>query len=176
MTRYWWQYLTSSRKYCKTGLWWWLHSFINLLKIIEFYTCGELILWHANYTSINLEKTPAKSRDWEVCHHTDNWWSWVVGGYTNDYLYLLIFIHFFFPFRATPVAYGSSQARGRIRRAPAGLHHSHSNTGSELHLWSMLQPAATLDSPTRWDRPGIERASSGTLCWVLYLPSHNENS
>ena len=31
-------------------------------------------------------------------------------------------------------AYGSSQARGPIRTAAAGLHHSHSNTRSEPHL------------------------------------------
>ena len=36
-----------------------------------------------------------------------------------------------FFFRATPVAYGSSQARGRIRTIAAGLHHSHSNTRSK---------------------------------------------
>ena len=36
----------------------------------------------------------------------------------------------------TPAAYGSFQARGQIRAAAAGLHHSHghSNTKSELHL------------------------------------------
>ena len=34
-----------------------------------------------------------------------------------------------FVFRAMPTAYGSSQARGRIRAVAAGLHHSHSNTG-----------------------------------------------
>ena len=37
-------------------------------------------------------------------------------------------------FRATPVAYGGSQARGLVRATAAGLHHSHSNTRSELHL------------------------------------------
>ena len=30
-------------------------------------------------------------------------------------------------FRAAPEAYGSSEARGQIRVAAAGLHHSHSN-------------------------------------------------
>ena len=34
-------------------------------------------------------------------------------------------------FRAVPVAYGSSQARGRTRAAATGLYHSYSNTGSE---------------------------------------------
>ena len=41
---------------------------------------------------------------------------------------------FFFLFRAIPVAYGGSQDRGRIRAIAAGLYHSHSNMGSELHL------------------------------------------
>ena len=49
------------------------------------------------------------------------------------------FIHqkFFFVFlflRATPVAYGSSQARGRIRAVASDLCHGHSNMRSELHL------------------------------------------
>ena len=37
-------------------------------------------------------------------------------------------------FRATPAAYGSSQARGGTRAIAASLHHSYSNTGSELRL------------------------------------------
>ena len=45
------------------------------------------------------------------------------------------FFFFFFLFRTAPMAYGSSQARDWIRAAAAGLHHSHSNVGSELYLW-----------------------------------------
>ena len=41
---------------------------------------------------------------------------------------------FFSLFRAAPVAYGSSAVRGLIRAAAAGLHHSHGNAGSELHV------------------------------------------
>ena len=39
-------------------------------------------------------------------------------------------------FKATPVAYGGSQARGQIGTAAAanGLHHSHSNARSKPHL------------------------------------------
>ena len=44
------------------------------------------------------------------------------------------FFFFFGLFRAAPVAYGGSQARGPIGAVAAGLHHSHSNSGSELHL------------------------------------------
>ena len=36
--------------------------------------------------------------------------------------------------RATPMAHRSSQSRGESGVAPAGLCHSHSNAGSELHL------------------------------------------
>ena len=42
------------------------------------------------------------------------------------------FFFFFFFFMTTPMAYGSSQARGLIGAAAAGLHHS--SAGSELHL------------------------------------------
>ena len=35
---------------------------------------------------------------------------------------------------AAPMTYGSSQARGQIEAAAAGLDHSHSNTRSEPHL------------------------------------------
>ena len=41
---------------------------------------------------------------------------------------------FFFFLRATPTAYGGSQARGQIGVVAAGLRHSHSNAGSELLL------------------------------------------
>ena len=52
---------------------------------------------------------------------------------------------FFFLFRATPAAYGSSQAKGWIRAAPAGLRHSHSNVGSEPHLRPTPQLMVTPD-------------------------------
>ena len=45
----------------------------------------------------------------------------------------------------TPMAYGSSQAWGRIRATAAGLHHSHSNARSEPHLWPTPHLMATLD-------------------------------
>ena len=38
---------------------------------------------------------------------------------------------FFFFLRAAPVAYGGSQARGRIGAVAASLLHSYSNSGSE---------------------------------------------
>ena len=56
---------------------------------------------------------------------------------------LVVFFFFFFfllLFRAAPLAYGGSQARGLIRAAAACLHHSHSNTGSEPRLTAMPAP------------------------------------
>ena len=41
------------------------------------------------------------------------------------------FLVFFSLFRATPVVYGGSQARGWIGATAASLHYSHSNAGSE---------------------------------------------
>ena len=43
----------------------------------------------------------------------------------------LIFFSFFAFLGLHPEAYGSCQARGRIGAAGAGLHHIHSNVGSE---------------------------------------------
>ena len=59
----------------------------------------------------------------------------------------IFFLSFFFflVFRAAPAAYGSSQARGWIRGTAAGLHHSHSNTGSKPHLRPTPQLTATPD-------------------------------
>ena len=63
-------------------------------------------------------------------------------------LFLLNNLLFFclFPFsRATPSAYGGSQARGPIGAEAAGLHHSHSKAGSELHLGPTAQLTAMPD-------------------------------
>ena len=48
-------------------------------------------------------------------------------------------------FRATPAAYGDSQASGRIGAVAASLHHSHSHARSELRLRPTPQLTATPD-------------------------------
>ena len=48
-------------------------------------------------------------------------------------VWLPIFFSFLL-FSVAPEAYGSSQARGRFGAIAAGLHHSHSNAGSEPSL------------------------------------------
>ena len=61
-------------------------------------------------------------------------------------LYVLIVLCLVFClFRAAPSAYGCFQARGPIGATAAGLHHSHSHAGSELHLRSTPQLTATPD-------------------------------
>ena len=64
-----------------------------------------------------------------------------MGEYTLVKLYL--FVCFFF--RATAAAYGVSQARGLIGAVASGLHHNHSNSGSEPLLGPTPQLMATLD-------------------------------
>ena len=60
--------------------------------------------------------------------------------------YIINVSFFFFVFsRATPMAYGASQARGLIGAIATGLCHRHSNTGSEPSLQPTPQLAATQD-------------------------------
>ena len=47
--------------------------------------------------------------------------------------------------RASPAAYGGSQAMGLIRAVATGLHQSHSNEGSEMSLQPTPQLIARLD-------------------------------
>ena len=75
----------------------------------------------------------------------------MVHSYNENIFYLIHnktntnFFFVFCPFRATPVAYGGSQARGLIGAIAAGLCHSHSNTRSEPHLRTTPQLKATPD-------------------------------
>ena len=62
------------------------------------------------------------------------------------FLFIYLFIFVFLPFSwATLVAYGGSQARGRIGAIAAGLHRSHSNLGYEPHLQPTPQFVAMPD-------------------------------
>ena len=65
----------------------------------------------------------------------------------------------FLLFRAAPVAYGSSQAKGWMGATAAGLHHSHSNIGYATYTIAH----GNTRSLTHWARPGIEPSSS----WML---------
>ena len=85
---------------------------------------------------------------------------------------LQFFFFFFLLFRASPAAYGGSQARGQIGAVAARLDHSHSNTRSELHLQSTPQFMATPQQA----RPRIKSTFSQRQYQVLNLLSHNGNS
>ena len=63
---------------------------------------------------------------------------------STDILFYFILI-FFVLFRAAPVSYGGSQARGPIRAAATSLRQSHSNARSEPHLQPTPQLMAMLD-------------------------------
>ena len=72
------------------------------------------------------------------------------------------FFFFFLPFlgpfprhmEVTP------KARGLIGTIATGLHHSHSNTGSEPHLQPYTTTHSNTGSLTHWARPGIEPTTS----------------
>ena len=58
---------------------------------------------------------------------------------------IIIIIIIILLFRASPVVYRSSQARGWIAAVAAGLPHSNSNVGSKQRLQPTPQLMATLD-------------------------------
>ena len=58
---------------------------------------------------------------------------------------MLFFFFVFCLLGATPLAYGSSQAKGLIGAVAAGLHYSHRNTASKQHLQPTPQLTATLN-------------------------------
>ena len=67
---------------------------------------------------------------------------------------------------AIPVAYGSSQSRGRIGAAAAVLWHNYNNAGSRPYLRPKLQLAGTLDpQPTEqgqgWNPRILMETTSG---------------
>ena len=81
-------------------------------------------------------------------HHQPHcWeWSWLHLGWVTSSSWSPFFCFSFCLFGAALVACGGFQARGRIGAIAAGLHHSHSNSGSELcpkttpRLMAMLDP------------------------------------
>ena len=94
---------------------------------------------------------------------------------TPCYLYLLLFFFPPFFFRAIPVAYGGSHARGQIRAAAAGLHHSHSNAGSKPHSQPAPQLMAMPDRLlTHRVRPGIGPTSSQILVGFITTEPQRE--
>ena len=75
----------------------------------------------------------------------DRVWGGGDGGKIRSGYRLSCEIVLFHLFRATPRAYGGSQARGGTGAIAASLYHSHSNAGSEPHLQPTAQLMAMLD-------------------------------
>ena len=86
-----------------------------------------------------------------------------------------LFFFFFSLFRAAPMAYGGTQARDWIGAVAAGLHNSHSNSRSELHLQPTPQLMVMLDPYPTEPRPGVKPVSSWMLVRFISL-SHNRQS
>ena len=70
----------------------------------------------------------------------------------SNYMFEIRF--FSFLFRAAPMTYGSSQARGRIGATGTGLCHSHSNARSEPHLQPTPQLMEMPNSQPTWQGQG----------------------
>ena len=81
--------------------------------------------------------------------------------------------HFFFIIiMASPEVYGSSQSRGWIRTAAAGLHHSHSNARSELYLHCSLRQHQILNP---LGKARVVTHILMDISWILNLLSHSGN-
>ena len=83
---------------------------------------------------------------------------------------------FFFNSWATPTAYGISAGQGVYLgcncKAISQPQQHWIQATSAAYAHSVQQPGSLI----QWETPGIEPASSRTLCWVLNLLSHNRNS
>ena len=94
-----------------------------------------------------------------------------------EYSFFFFFFFFFFfvfcLFRAAPMAYGVSQARGLIGAAAASLHHSHTRSESPSATYTTAHGNAR--SLTHWWRPGIEPATSWFLVRINSM-RHDGNS
>ena len=77
------------------------------------------------------------------------------------FLFLLLCVYLFCFFRATPMAYGSSQARDQIRAVAASLHHS--KHGIQAMTTTYTTTHGNARSLTHYVRPGIKPTSS----WIL---------
>ena len=79
------------------------------------------------------------------------------------FLSFIFYFFYFLLFRAKPVRYGCSKARGLIGAAAFGLHHSHSKCGIWAASVTYTTAHGNAESLTHWVRSGIEPASSWTL-------------
>ena len=93
----------------------------SLSIVLSFFLCIPI------YHNFSVSLVPCKITIWELIGFL---WPIII----ILFVYLFIYLCLFAISWAAPVAYGGSQARGRIRAVAAGLRLSHSNTGSEPRL------------------------------------------
>ena len=90
-----------------------------------------------------------------------------------SFFWQLLLLLLFLLFRATPAAYGGSQARGGIGASAAALRHSH--VGSEPHLRPTPQLMAMWDSyPTEQGQGSNLQPHGSSL--DTFPPCHDGNS
>ena len=79
------------------------------------------------------------------------------------HIFFILFLLFFFVFsRATPTAYGVSQARGLIGAVATSLHHSHSEAGSEPCSAAYTTAHSNAGPWIHWARPGSNLQPHGS--------------
>ena len=128
----------------------WNVEWITLREINQYYPLTQIHVRVKRVQSAQIMIPNKLRKSFWFSEHLD-FESWLID-------YVPIFKTFFFFFRATPTAYGSSQSRDWIRVIAAGLCHSHSNARPESCLRPTLQLHSNTGSLTHWLIPGIELA------------------
>ena len=104
--------------------------------------------WHMEVSGPRI-KSQLQLQLCNLCHSCGNAGSLTHYAIARTPILSIFFFFFFFVLsvfsRATPVAYGSSQASGLIRAVATSQHQSHSNTRSKLRLQTTPQLTATPD-------------------------------
>uniref|UniRef100_A0A8D1ASX5 Uncharacterized protein n=1 Tax=Sus scrofa TaxID=9823 RepID=A0A8D1ASX5_PIG len=113
-----------------------------LTRISTELTDEALFIAAYNTNPVSTKEKQMEDRGTQISKHGDPYPRTTVS--RDRPLPLFFFFFFFFLlFRATPAAYGGSQARCQIRVTAAGLHHS--NTSSKPQLRATPQLTAMLD-------------------------------
>ena len=103
-------------------------------------------------------RVPSRSHKTQCMFGTQSWkWSTFFFCYCFWWVCVSVCVCLFF--RAAPMVYGGSQARGQIGAATAGLCHSHSNTEIRAASATYTTAQGNAGSLTHWARAGIEPTS-----------------
>ena len=113
------------------------------------------LLTPSSRSILPLSPTPQQPQVCSLC-------LWLCFCFVDRFFVFLFVVVVLLLFRASPMAHGSSQARGWIQAIAAGIHYSHSNTRSKLWL-THTTAHSNAGSVTHWARPGIEPTTS----WFL---------